>query len=173
MLRTEFPTNNKICQLLGKVDIYFAGLQNIIEFYIWEIVNPADQTMGQAITAEMQFRSIVGLANTVFQHKFGHDVQKVKKFSSLLNRAERMGRERNDYIHAIYGAGNTPNDLARMRNTARNGQGLKHEAVIITESMLEDFIRRISELAGDFHAFMPQVFVFKKVASASDLNLRG
>ena len=127
--------------------------------------------MGQAITAEMQFDQLL-VWRIQFFNMFGHDVQKVK-FSSLLNRAERMGRERNDYIHAIYGAGNTPNDLARMRNTARNGQGLKHEAVIITESMLEDFIRRISELAGDFHAFMPQVFVFKKVASASDLNLRG
>lgn len=155
----QFATDREICELLGKADIFFAGLEDLIEFYIWYFATPGDQKMGQAMTAEMQFHSILQTVIAVFKIKFPHDEYGLKKLCSLVRRADTVARERNVYIHSSYMPGSTVGKLTQMKRSTRDKTGLKNDFKDITSDVLEDFIEKIDVLAADLQEFFNTVTI--------------
>lgn len=155
----QFATDSKICELLGKADIFFVGLEDLIEHYVWYFATPGDQRMGQALTAEMQFHSILQTIIAVFKIRFPHDVSNLKKLCSLVARAETVARERNVYIHSSYMPGSTVGKLTQMKRSTRDKTGLKNDFKDISPSVLEDFINRIDVLAADLQEFFNTVTI--------------
>ncbi len=169
--RMQFPVDSKVCELLGKANIYFAGLEDVIEFFIWEFATPGQQQMGQAITAEMQFYSILDTTIAVFKVRFPGDQENLKKLESFIHRAQEINRERNAYIHSSYGAGN-PGELMRLRQFTKNGKGLVHEFRNITPIILEGHIDKIALLAAQLQGFFLGMMPIRTVHSANDLQLK-
>lgn len=170
--RMQFPADSKVCELLGKANIYFAGLEDVIEFFIWEFATPGQQQMGQAITAEMQFYSILDTAIAVFKVRFPGDQENLKKLESFVHRAQEINRERNGYIHSSYGAARNPGELTRVRQFTKNGKGLVHEFRNITPIILEEYIDRIALLAAQLQGFFLGMMPMQTVPSANDLKLK-
>jgi hypothetical protein len=137
------PLSDEFYIALGRVTAHFAVLEAQIEFLTWSLIG-RDQGLGQIVTAQVSFRGLLDLLSSIFRHRVADEALRAE-LDAVLRRAEAVERRRNLVTHSEWGMGSTPETRTRIKMTARQGKGLKHEFEPMTHAEIE----LISIEAGD------------------------
>lgn len=106
----QVPIPQPHLESIGKITANFAVLETPIAFFAWSLVSPADQRLGQIITAELSFRSLVALLSSVFKYKVT-DLTALAEFQKLLNESGGYG----EWLHAAEAHSSLNGDLLFFR----------------------------------------------------------
>lgn len=83
-------------------------------------------------------------------HHFNDDKDKKEKLRNLLERASELNSKRNQYVHAIWGAGLDKNKLMLIRNDLpQNIKKSTHGAFEVTVDDIQGVVEDISKLSHD------------------------
>jgi hypothetical protein len=124
-LKRAQPTPPEYLQRIGKITASFALLEQILAFFVWSLISK-DSVIGQIVTAELSFKTLLSLLSSLYRHATKSD-SKIKELDNLLKRALQVEEKRNVISHSIWGTGQTPNSITRINTTAKISKGLRRQ----------------------------------------------
>ena len=140
-------------QALGQLTIYFAMLEGQLKFSIWtmlpkedgksSLAEMQDQQAAQIMMAGRQFSTLVDIFCSLCQLR-GADPRRLDLVRKDL---ERVGAERNRYVHSEWGVGYSPGAALRFRHTAKAKYGLQFSYEDVTPADVRKLADEIGNVA--------------------------
>jgi hypothetical protein len=137
---------------IGKVSFNFSVLEYLLKLLIHVLVGGSDQRVGQCITAEIRFRSLVELARALHLVREGDPAVR-ERLAALLKRCNKIEERRNPLIHSNWGAGEG-GAYVRIKTTTRKAKGLQWQMEATATSDIERLAKDIHMLAEELRAFL-------------------
>lgn len=147
----QHPVPKEHLTAIGDIAVSFALLESSLKFFVWELISK-DQMIGQIITAEIPFKGIRSLTISLFLHKFGKN-QNYLKLNKLMKDASDLEQKRNQIIHCQWGAGKDKEHITRIKTSAKERTGLKHEFETISITDLNDISFGLKQIAEQITRF--------------------
>ena len=132
--------------------VNFAILENEIEWFIWRLIG-LDEPIGMIVTTELSFRNLVGLLSSLSKVKISDPVI-LEKIDKLGGRALDAEGKRNTIMHSLWGMGETPDTVVRIKKTAKRTKGLQHQLETMTVEDLTAIATFIDETASSISDLM-------------------
>jgi hypothetical protein len=107
-------------EAIGAVTVEFASLESHIQFAIWSLLvgtKLEDQAFGQIVTADLSYRKRLEMLEALLKHKFPE--RDNADFRQLKPRLYKVEEERNAIVHSIWGSSPEPNNVTRIKTTAK------------------------------------------------------
>src|SRR5262245_52387236 len=130
--------SDEFLRALGRVTANFATLESYMDFAIGGLVGP-EQAIGQAVAAELSFRNKCGMLSSLFQLRVKAAARPdadscLAKMKAFLGKANQLEARRNQITHSAWltGENDPPNQATRLKITAKQDKGLKHQTKDIT-----------------------------------------
>jgi hypothetical protein len=144
--------SNDFFVALGKVTAEFASLEHSLKVLAGLLLHKTDQELGQIVTAQLSFRSLLDLVGSLALYRVSDDPAH-GEIDELLSRAERVEKRRNRVTHSDWGPATVREPdrekRARFKTTARRAKGLSFELENMSPTDVEDIAIEASALAGD------------------------
>jgi hypothetical protein len=146
------PTPPEYLERIGKVTASFAMLEQVLSFFIWGLISN-DSVIGQIVTAELRFKSLLSLLSSLFRYKTKNEA-KIRELDELIKRAVQVEEKRNVICHSIWGEGQTSYSITRINTTAKISKGLRRQFQQTTIEDLDLIINEIREMTDDLSKIM-------------------
>jgi hypothetical protein len=144
---------------LGKVNFNLAGLEYRLRILTWVLIGGPEQRVGQCVTAELSFRNLVALAQSLHAiREPNSDV--TKELEAILNECIRAEEMRNKFMHSNWGP-SPRGGFVRIKATAKKGRGLQWQCEPTSEQAVEDAalaLHRANDRLAAFMAAHPYAF---------------
>lgn len=147
--------NNNHCLAIGKITIAFAELESWLSSFIWALMVPfSEQHIGQMVTAEMSFSRKLDLLASLFQYRC-KDIQERDKLKALVTKLTKLEQERNTVQHSLWICqSDDPEEVTRLKITAKRKHGLSHAKEVLTSQPLEDLAQELQMATSELSSFM-------------------
>ena len=147
----QHPVPKTLLVHIGDITVSFALLEANLQLFIGSLIRE-HQAVGRIITAECSFRGLRALAASLYLERHGRD-DDYKILQSLLKRAGQLEDKRNAITHSVWGAGNSPGTITRIKVTAKEKHGLRHQFENVHAEALKSIADDIKKLANDLQRF--------------------
>ena len=137
---------------LGQLTVNFSMLEQVVSFFIWELVG-SDQRTGQIVTAEMPFRSLINLFCALYRHRVS-DPANITTLDELRKRLEAAAEKRNALLHSGWAEAGQAGVSMRFKTTAKAKQGLKFTFEKTKKPDIDTIGSEMAALAADVQDFM-------------------
>ncbi len=150
---TKFNLNKHESHLkaIGRVTVNFSVLEMTISSFICTLIGK-EPKLGQIITAELSFNNLLQLLSSLYQFRINDPIQ-IRDLKELLKRASDVEQKRNVIIHSIWGQCDTPEEMIRMKTTAKRGKGFYCQYEKVNFKDLEAIADTIATIACDMFSF--------------------
>lgn len=126
----------KTLPIVGRIVMYFNGLESELDSVICEIIHDRTDTFGLIILEKMNFSAKVDLFKR-FNHNFSHSTSiKLPSYKKIVENLKKCGELRNLVVHAEWG--NTDLDGYTYVKLRINMNGMQQEYVQFTEESLQE-----------------------------------
>jgi hypothetical protein len=146
VVKLKTPVSDEHLKALGQVIVNFALLETHVAMLTWALIGK-NQRVGQIITAGLSFRSLLTLTSSLWKHQVS-DPERTAEFEALLEDAQEAEQRRNVLTHSLWGAGESPGTVTRVKATAKPRKGLRHQFQQMSVKELNDIADFISEVAA-------------------------
>jgi hypothetical protein len=146
------PTPPEYLQRIGKVTASFAMLEQTLSFFIWGLISN-DPIIGQIVTAELRFKNLLSLLSSLGRHRTKNE-KRIKELDDWIKRAMKVEEKRNVICHSIWGAGEAPNSITRIKTTAKISKGLRRQFEQTTVDDLDFIVNEIRAVSEDLNNVM-------------------
>jgi hypothetical protein len=137
------PIGTAHLMALGKITANFSQLEDELCRLIWYLVGP-DEQLGQVVTAELPFRSLVNLAGALVRHRTS-DPRTLEEVEAALKSAIKAEQERNTMVHSTWFSHHTDDEVSRTKLTAKREYGRKVQFEMVTPEAIEQVATHIAE----------------------------
>jgi hypothetical protein len=137
------PVSDKHLNALGRVTAYFSQLEDELCRLAWSLLG-AEPAVGQIVTAELSFKGLLNLIGCLGQHRFA-DQPLMTQLEDALKRAVQVEEERNVLIHSAWFAGETNDQVHRIKITAKRKSGRRVQIEQVQPQDIEEVAQRIAE----------------------------
>jgi hypothetical protein len=138
---------------IGDITVSFscleAGLQTLVGCLI-------GGKPGMIVTAEMSFKNLRGLVVSLCKGLRGEG-EELKEIGELMKRAAKIEEVRNQITHSTWCADTAGTEISRLKITAKQKHGLKHQFTKVSEADLRQVALDIMTLVGEIHQFTIKV----------------
>ena len=143
----DHPVPEELLKHIGDIIVSFAYLESFSQSFIGSLINE-HQRIGQIITAELSFKQLRALLIGLYKERHGEDddFQILKK---LMERAEKIEGTRNNITHSIWGTGNDPNNVTRLKKTVKGKHGIRVQSEKFTADTLKAVATEIKCIGGE------------------------
>ncbi len=149
--RLQHAVPKELLVYIGDMTVSFALLESGLKTLAESLLG-AGQRLGQIVTAELFFKALRALAESLYLHRNGED-QHYPVVRDLLRRANELEQRRNVFTHSVWGAGEGTVSVQRFKTTARERHGVKHQSEEVTVDDFASLVLSIQELAYDIQRF--------------------
>lgn len=101
----------------------------------------------------MSFKQLLSLLSSLYRHTRNNET-KIKELDNLIKRAFQVAEKRNMICHSIWGAGDSPDSITRIKTTAKTSKGLRRQFEQTTVEDLDSIVDDIRGVTEDINAFM-------------------
>jgi|WetSurMetagenome_2_1015567.scaffolds.fasta_scaffold17349_3 hypothetical protein len=142
--------NDNILAEIGKITITFNLIENSLSEIIIKIVTVGNKKheLGSIITAELSFKQLISTLRSLLLFTLGKSNSNYLQFQNIAKLLFKAEQERNIVVHSIWATksgSNTPNDVVRIKTTAKYKKGLHKD--FIKMNLVE--LQKISNLIGE------------------------
>ncbi len=143
----QHPVPDEHLKHIGDITVSFTMLELNVQAFAWGLLG-AGQRTGQIVTAELSFRAVRALAQSLYLNRNGDD-DFLAKLRKLMARADRAEERRNGIIHSHWAVGANAASITRFKNTAKRKSGFQVTVENLTGDQLAGFALEIKTLAHD------------------------
>lgn len=161
----KHPVPSKHLEKIGDITVSFALLENVIQFFIWSLVEQP-QRIGQIITADLSFKNSRAILISLYKERHGDDSD-FKIIRELMKRAGKIEEKRNQITHSVWAAGKDANSITRCKTTAKEKCGLRFKFEDVTADYLAEIADDIKKLAHEIQDFTIDLITQKKIKNIS------
>lgn len=136
-----------ILRHIGDLIVWFALLESRIEGLAQNLL-AKEQRIGQIVTAEIPCKIVRSLVVSLYKERHGED-KDFAELRKLMRRAEKLEQERNQIVHSMWAAGDTPTQATRIKTTAKESRGLHFHFQRMDEKDLTKIVEDIKRLSAD------------------------
>jgi hypothetical protein len=165
----QHPVPNSLLVSIGDMTVSFAMLESTIQSFTWSLIRE-HQRIGQIITSELSFRNLRALLISLYVERHGKDSD-YDILRALMIRSGQLEEERNKVTHSVWGVGNSPNTITRIKITAREKHGFKADFEQYDEECLRDVSDRIKTLAAELQRFHIDLLERGKVVNNPSIKM--
>lgn len=141
-----------ILAAIGDVVVSFSLLEHEVQSLCGTMLD-SDAKVGKIVAAGMSFSSRRALAASLFKYKFGEGPH-LDLLRKLLRRAEQVEGLRNQIMHSVWGkTGATPDEIVRMKDTAREKTGLAFQQITVAAPELHAIAEEIRQVSWNLTRF--------------------
>ena len=137
------PVGHKHLTALGRVTAFFSQLEDELCRLAWRLLG-TEPTVGQIVTAELSFKGLLNLIGCLGQHRFGGQPL-MAELEAALTQCAKVEEDRNVLIHSNWFAGQTDDDVHRIKITAKRKSGRRVQFQQIQPEEIEKVAQRIAE----------------------------
>lgn len=147
----QHPVPDEHLKHIGDITVSFALLESCLQTLAQSLLG-AGQRFGQIVTAEVSFKALRALTVSLYLERNGED-QNADQFRALIRRASDAEEKRNQITHSLWGAGQNPASITRIKTTAKEKHGIRFHFENVTGEDLAGFAREIKVLSHDIQNF--------------------
>ncbi|MGA3288136.1 MAG: hypothetical protein ABSD46_12000 [Bacteroidota bacterium] len=147
----QHPVSKDHLLHIGDMTVSFALLEAEIQSLVWILIAEG-QRIGQIVTAELSFRSLRALVISLYLERYGED-SNYSTLKGFMDKAATLESRRNQITHSIWGVGNDPQSITRMKASAKEKHGFQFQVEDIQVQGLSDFVSEIKQLVADVQFF--------------------
>lgn len=147
----QHPVPDEHLKHIGDITVSFAMLESQLQTLAQSLLG-AGQRRGQIVTAELSFKALRALTVSLYLERNEED-EYLEEFRSLIKRAADAEEKRNQIVHSVWGAGNGPLSITRIKTTAKEKHGIRFHFEDVSAGDLAEFAAEIKALAGDLLQF--------------------
>ena len=159
----QHPVPESHLKAIGDITVSFALLEFTMRSLTHAILGTS-QRVGQIVTAELSFKNIRALAISLFLERHG-EAGELVALRSLIKRAATLEEKRNQITHSVWVVGNTTTSITRVKTTAKEPHGIRHQFEEVTSDHLNALAIEISQLAEEMQSFHIALVQEGKVAN--------
>jgi hypothetical protein len=163
-MHAQHPVPDELLKHIGDVTVSFAMLEGILQMLAQSLLG-AGQRLGQIVTAELSFKALRALTVSLYVQRNGQDEPYHSEFRSLIKRLADTEEQRNQIVHSVWCAGNSPTTITRFKTTAKERYGIRSHFEDVSSEQLSTFAMEIKILAAEL-----QQFCFKLLDSGKATN---
>lgn len=138
------PLQESHYSLIGKITVHATLLEDKIAQFISAIVGIKDRK-GLIITSELSIKQRINILYSLYQEQYEDDVVKCKKMREILGRIDQASNERNNVVHAIWGAGEN-GYVTKIKSTSKTKQGFNIRFEPFSENELNVILDKINSV---------------------------
>ena len=142
--------SDEVLAEIGKITVVFSLIEDSLAQIIGKIVTVGGRPrkLGTIVTAELSFRQLVAILDSLLLFALGKDNEFVAEFARVKPKLFQGEQERNVVVHSVWAnqSGSVdPHAIVRMKATAKQKKGLRADFI---EMGLQD-LRRITDVLGE------------------------
>jgi hypothetical protein len=84
---------------IGRIAIRDAALNQLVEYILWTLIDPADDNIGATITKNMNYARLIRLLRDLVLIRVG-DADRREQLLTWIKKAEWAHKERNSILHS-------------------------------------------------------------------------
>lgn len=147
----QHPVPESHLAAIGDITVSFALLESLMCSLTHDILESSHR-IGQIVTAELAFKNIRALAISLFLELHGETTE-LSTLRLLMKRAATLEEKRNQITHSLWAVGDTTETITRIKTTAKEAHGIRHQFEQMSVDDLRALAALISELAEDIQSF--------------------
>ena len=146
----KISLSDEVLAEIGKITVVFGLIESSLAEIIGRIVTVGGRRreLGMIVTAELSFRQLVAIVDSLLLFALGEDHDVVAEFGRIKPKLFQGEQHRNVVIHSVWAnqSGSVdPHAAVRMKATAKQKKGLRADFV---EMGLND-LQRITDVLGE------------------------
>jgi hypothetical protein len=84
---------------IGRIAIRDAGLNQLVEYIVWDLIDPEDDNIGATITKNMNYGRLIGLLRDLVSIRV-RDLDRRQRLLDWTKKAQWAHKERNSIVHS-------------------------------------------------------------------------
>jgi sensor histidine kinase regulating citrate/malate metabolism len=155
--RLQHPVSDELLVAIGDVTVSFALLEAELQLLAHVLLKQSQQ-VSMIVTAELSFGRLCALVLSLHRERYGEANSAPAK--ELVQRANELEELRNQIMHSVWAAGDSPGTITRIKATAKQKHGLRINFHSVTAADLREVATSCMELGLDIqHHWMGLVGV--------------
>ena len=152
--RLSPPVSDEHLRLIGLITVNFSWLETVISMGIWKLLGyERQQDIGNIVTSELSFRNLMALLSALSMYKLSN-AKTNAELKKLLKKSAQAEEKRNLIMHSLYATREGPEDVIRMKTTAKVYKGLKYHRERLTIDELSEIADFVAAVAFEFLEFV-------------------
>jgi hypothetical protein len=141
---------------IGRICMAFQRLEELVSDQIGRLISD-DPQLGSIITAELSFRSRLGLLCSLYLYRL-HLAERPETLKTLLAKLYLAEERRNTILHSYWVKSPVCGMLTRYKYTAKFGKGFVHHTEDLEPQHIEAIATEIWSVAEDFVSHFEATF---------------
>ena len=142
----EHPVPEGHLKAIGHIVVSFALLEMNLQLLVGSLLG--EQRIGQIVTAELSTRALPDLIVSLYLERYGED-DDVASIRQIMKKVRVVEEKRNQIVHSVWGAGDTAEQLTRIKMTAKQKRGFHVAAESYTAESLNEIANEISQTSKE------------------------
>src|SRR6266508_4425695 len=109
----EHPVPKNLLTIIGDMTVSFAALEFHMQI-IFVVLIEQSARIGHILATQLAFSRLRASIISLYKERYGEDTH-YQKLKTLMVRAGKIEEERNLIIHSVWGAGDVPGTIKRIK----------------------------------------------------------
>lgn len=151
----------QIKQELGREVVEFQLLETVIKDAIGRLLDPSDLSIGELVTAELNFAKMLGLLFALFDRRYPAS-EHLQELKVILNECAVRGKERNRIVHSYWYADQDGNGVRIKFSPSSIGKAAEANQVNVLSETLRAESEKCTDCSIRLHRFVGRHCVEEK-----------